>query len=173
MMEIHQKSLDFLGYPQYSISQDGEVFSRYSSKQLRENKCSKYRQVTLYNNDGHKTFLVHRLVALAFLPNPYNYETVDHIDYNIENNCVANLRWLPKCENSKRSWDDKNHDGQKVCICQFNLDGKLLNKFNSIQEAANEIGCDRSNISRACSLGRKCKGYIWTYDNTEGWCDNE
>ena len=41
-MEIHKKSLDFLGYPQYSISQDGEVFSQYSSKQLRENKCSKY-----------------------------------------------------------------------------------------------------------------------------------
>lgn len=45
---------------------------------------------------------IHRLVAEAYLPNPNNYDTVDHIDFNITNNCVNNLQWMSRHENSRK-----------------------------------------------------------------------
>lgn len=45
---------------------------------------------------------VHRLVAEAFIPNPENFDTVDHIDCNGLNNCVINLRWMSREDNNKR-----------------------------------------------------------------------
>lgn len=50
--------------------------------------------VTLQKTDktGKSNLLVHRIVAEAFIPNPNNYQEVDHIDKNPKNNCASNLR---------------------------------------------------------------------------------
>lgn len=45
---------------------------------------------------------VHRLVAKAFIPNPHNYEQVDHINNDRTDNRVANLRWMPRQRNNQR-----------------------------------------------------------------------
>ena len=50
-----------------------------------------------------KNFCVHRLVAEAFIPNPLNKPFVDHIDTNIDNNCVSNLRWVTQQENCQNA----------------------------------------------------------------------
>ena len=50
-----------------------------------------YLRVEMSVNGEHKLNLVHQLVAQAFIPNPNNYEQVNHIDGNKENNCVSNL----------------------------------------------------------------------------------
>ena len=52
-----------------------------------------YSTVTLMTN---KRFLVHRLVAIAFIPNPNNYAEVNHIDWNKKNNSVENLEWCTR-----------------------------------------------------------------------------
>ena len=59
-----------------------------------------YCKYNLINDDGKsKKMNGHRLVALAFLPNPENHGQVDHMDRNKLNNCVFNLRWISHAEN--------------------------------------------------------------------------
>lgn len=69
-----------------------------------------YLKVSL-NNNGQKTFFVHRLIAETFIPNPNNLPTVDHIDRNKMNNCIENLRWInqigqAKNRNNKSNWGE-------------------------------------------------------------------
>ena len=59
-------------------------------------------------NIGGKNFRIHRLVALAFLPNDdISKDTVDHIDNNKDNNRLDNLQWLSRLDNIKKEWQDK------------------------------------------------------------------
>jgi hypothetical protein len=64
-----------------------------------------YLNVNLSINGSQKTEGIHRLVAKAFIPNPKNKPDVNHIDGNKLNNCVENLEWATKSENSKHAWD--------------------------------------------------------------------
>lgn len=61
-----------------------------------------YYRVSLCSDGKVKTFLVHRLVALAFVPNPDNKPAIDHIDGNPSNNLASNLRWV--------TWRENNHN---------------------------------------------------------------
>lgn len=63
-----------------------------------------YLNVCLTANKNQKWFLVHRLVAQAFLPNPENKPTVNHIDGNKQNNSVSNLEWCTQKENIAHAW---------------------------------------------------------------------
>lgn len=61
-------------------------------------------------NDGAKikTYGVHRLVAMAFIPNPDGKPETNHKDYNRSNNTVGNLEWVTKSENQKHSGRNPN-----------------------------------------------------------------
>ena len=66
----------------------------------KEGKAGYYR-VNLRKNGKTKTCNIHRLVALAFIPNPLNKPEVDHIDTDKTNNNVKNLRWCSAVENMR------------------------------------------------------------------------
>ena len=121
-----------------------------------------YSMITLHV-DKIKTYSVHRLVAKAFLKNPLDKETVNHIDGNKLNNCVSNLEWNTWAENN-------NHAIRKglnnVCrsVNQYTLDGLLIAGFRSAKEASDVIGCCPGNIIKACRGKLNIvSGFIWKY----------
>lgn len=59
-----------------------------------------YPAVTLFKGEGPKMIKVHRLVAEAFIPNPCNYDQINHIDGDKTNNHVANLEWCTSSHNN-------------------------------------------------------------------------
>lgn len=89
-------------YKDYYVTIEGDVFStKYNSP--RKVKCNwvkspdSYHTVRLSNGKGeNRTFYVHRLVALSFLPNPSQCNKIHHIDGNLQNNHLTNLKWIGK-----------------------------------------------------------------------------
>ena len=63
-----------------------------------------YKKVVLSKNGRQKSFQVHRLVALAFIPNPGKKPQVNHIDGNPSNNRLENLEWATGGENLIHSY---------------------------------------------------------------------
>jgi hypothetical protein len=68
-----------------------------------------YYSIQLYKAGKRKGYAVHRLVAMHFLINKENYETVDHIDANKKNNHYTNLEWVTNAENSRRKVEKRLH----------------------------------------------------------------
>ena len=142
---------DFKGY---AITSCGKVWSFKTNRFLKPSKNDKgYLQVWLTNGNGYgKTVAIHRLVALAYILNPNNLETVDHIDENKEHNYINNLRWMTREENKNRSWCKKVY-----CI-------ELDKVFESGAAAARELGLHKSKISLVCNGKRnKTGGYHFQF----------
>lgn len=115
MKEIH-------GYDgHYYITKDGRVWSspKYRIKNGRYLKPwlvgHGYESVMLYKDKKPKKFLVHRLVATAFISNPESLLEVNHKDGDIRNNTVDNLEWVSSKENKRQAWDMGlySHKGKK------------------------------------------------------------
>lgn len=106
-----------------------------------------YCTVTLYKNSLSQIKRVHRLVAEAYIPNPENKETVNHIDGNKQNNTVENLEWNTQSENI-------NHSIKTGLVSHSPyVSGAKLNK-TQIQEIRNiHIPYDKKTGTRA--LARK------------------
>jgi hypothetical protein len=83
-------------------------------KILKYGKTGRYLMVSLCKEGKVKAFTVHRLVAIAFIPNPKNKPNVDHIDTNCLNNCADNLRWVTQSENSMNPLTRKHLSESKI-----------------------------------------------------------
>lgn len=97
MTEIWKDIEGFEG--RYQISNLGNVKSlRYGGRDEVRNLVPKinnkgYEWVELILNGKRSCLQIHRLVAIAFIPNPYNYPIINHKDENPRNNSVDNLEW--------------------------------------------------------------------------------
>ncbi len=86
----------------YSVDKQGRIYSHRSNRYIASGKPNnwwEYVVVGLYKEGKAKLFPVHRLVAMAFIPNPNNLPIVNHKDGNKQNNCVENLEWCTQKEN--------------------------------------------------------------------------
>lgn len=127
----------------YEVSNTGLVKGLKSNKVLKPIVLKNgYLQVNLCKNNEPKKFLVHRLVATAFIPNPKNKPTVEHIDGKKTNNHIDNLCWATKSEQEQTRpckgycWD-KSRD---KWIAKIKIPGKEkvknLGRFEKEEDAS-------------------------------------
>lgn len=160
----------------YQVSSLGRVrgLDRYSGSKfirgqlLRGAKSNRgYLCVLLWNNKKKKKYSVHRLVAEAFIPNPFLKPCVDHIDTDKTNNTVMNLRWVTHQENMLNSITYRQnitqHQSKKKRIECFTLDGEFVKNYESIisvRKDGHSAGC----VSQCCrGLQIKHHDLIWKY----------
>lgn len=123
-----------------------------------------YLRLVLSVNNKRKTISAHRSVAEAFIPNPNNWETVNHKDFNKNNNCSNNLEWLPISLNIRHSCINGRHF--KKPINQFDLKGNFIKEWGSAYQVECELGYFATLISRCCRGAQKHhKQYIWRFKN--------
>lgn len=159
-------------FPNYVIYSDGRIWSNASNIFMSLSKTSEgYLGTILTNKNGKRVSIkIHRLVALAFLPNPNNYQYVNHKDEDPTNNDVTNLEWCTAQYNELYG----SHINcllsppQTVEMLDPNTD-EILQIFTSMSEAAKRVGKPRqghANISACCSGRRKTAyGYKWRKKN--------
>lgn len=168
------------GYEKYSVSDTGLVRNDLTGKTLIPfvTKKGGYLRLNLTENGKQKKHLVHRLVAQAFVPNPNNLETVDHINGDKTDNRVENLQWLSNQDNTKRFWNGIS-DERRANISNFlkgNADRyrKETSKpvvcletdkvYESSGQAARDLNLCRSHILRvAKGEYKQIKGYHFRF----------
>lgn len=157
----------------YEYKRNGKIFV----KRMKPHICStsispstNYRRMTFVEGCIKRTYLVHRIVAEAFIPNPCGYSCIDHIDDDPTNNIAENLQWCSyKMNNSKPHHHISASNSRKGrpainrrAIAQIKS-GQLFRVFDSMQEAE-LLGYHHSAISRVCSGKLPLyKGFKWMY----------
>lgn len=92
---------DVVGYENgYLISSKGRVFSKHRNIMRKTHLNNRgYELCSCYKNRKTRFVLVHRMVALAFIPQPKGKNVINHIDCNTKNNSVENLEWCDMSHN--------------------------------------------------------------------------
>lgn len=165
------------GFPNYEVSDLGSVRSlnwrgKGNSQRLFLKPHNKgYLQVELANERGRKTFLVHRLVADAFIPNPDHYPLVNHLDADRTNNRVENLEWCTQSQNMRYAYSLPSNKrlvrrGRRRAeqVLQIDMDGNVVRTWEDVRTIKVETGMSDWSIAECCRGNRKTAyGYKWRF----------
>jgi hypothetical protein len=157
------REIEFEGYP-YAASNMGRIRLKTGGITLGSTRDG-YRICNTHH-------LVHRIVALAFIPNPDKKPFVNHIDGNRGNNRISNLEWVTPRENVRHAIATglKGAGKHGRSVRQLDLAGGLIAEHRSITDASRATGCNSGNIGSACR-GERYKtvgGFRWEYGEQLG-----
>ena len=104
---------DIAEFPGYQVSDLGRVRNKNGLILKQRIRKDYYASINLYlNKDTFKSFSIHRLVGIAFIPNPENYPTINHINRNRSDNRLINLEWASYSkQNIERKHKENNTSG--------------------------------------------------------------
>lgn len=171
---------DIEGYPNYMVSNMGRVKSLNYNRTGKEKimKGGKdnndYLFIILSKKGKVKKYLVHRLVAQVFIPNPNNFSEVNHKDEDKQNNCVENLEWCSREYNINYGTHNKRvAKTLSKPILQFTKNGEFIRKWDSATQVEKELGIYHSSITKCLKGKQKTSGeYIWMYAVINGFTVN-
>lgn len=168
------------GYPHYKASEDGRIWSEYSRRFLKPSRQfdTGYVSVDLFEDGKRKRIAVHRLVAIAFLPNPNNYPVINHKNEIRDDNRASNLEWCTQkynvnygsCiekrkrnhvytpESLKRLQQAGTRATMKQTVC---VETGIV--YESAKQASEQTGISHTNIVRAVKRGIRAGGFHWEY----------
>ena len=156
------------GYENYAVSNYGNVKNIITGNILKPGDNGRgYFHVRLYNSDHvAKGIMIHRLVALAFIPNPLNLPQINHIDEDKHNNRVDNLEWITSLDNINHGTHNERvglNNPNRRPICSINSMGEIK-YFDSARHAQRYY---RTIGIVVCPAGitKALKGVIDTYKN--------
>lgn len=145
------------GHPHYFVSNLGRVYmedrpvwcKKNNSYSIKKGHFCKpyytnskhYARIGMMVNNKQKQYQLHRLVAVAFIPNPENKPQVNHIDGDKTNNAVSNLEWVTNLENMQKSWETGLRESMRVKMSAKAPARKLSDEdVLYIREEFNKIG---------------------------------
>ena len=159
---------DVVGYEGiYEVSDTGEVRThknKTTSNQKYKNRKWKQRilkqkvtkdntcRVSLWKDGKEQTWLVHRLVAFAFIPTVLNKNSINHIDGSRLNNNVSNLEWCDHKENNNHAFDNDLMTSH-IKVVLVNKETKEPHYFRSLSKASEFLGCSHGYISLRMKKG--------------------
>ena len=164
---------DIKGYEGlYQVSNRGRVKSLWFGKEniLKPGSCRGYLHIGLSKNGEYKQYMVHRLVAQAFLSNPNNLSVINHKDENKTNNSIENLEWCDHKYNinfgtrNQRCAEKMTNGKLSKPVLQYEKSGEFVREWKSTRDVQRNLGFANSSISRCCNGKLKTSyGFIWKY----------
>ena len=163
--------VDILNYEGlYQISNLGRVKNFKTNKILKQSIAKGYNRIRIKS----KNYLVHRLIAQAFIPNPYNKPQINHIDSNRLNNDINNLEWCTPKENIihgiiygniKYDYLVKYNVQHIKKIDMYDLNHNYIRSFSSITNAHRFFGSKPTGSISKCVNGHRktAYGYRWSF----------
>lgn len=164
-------------------NKDRWIHQKNNSKSFKKGRILKplsnakgYYKVALCNKPHRKRIYVHRLVALAFIPNLNNLPEINHKDENTHNNCASNLEWCSRLYNINYGTLNKRRiKSFEKPVAQFDKNNNLIKVFECAKDASIATGISRSSIQGVAShytyhtkygetkVRQIAGGYKWKY----------
>lgn len=175
---------DIAGYEGlYAVTENGQVWSYPKRVPVGKNggfrnnegcwlkacyvtRKTRHLRVYLAKNGIKKPVFVHRLVGLAFIPNPKNYPHINHLDGNPENNVIANLEWCTPQQNSQHAYKTGLTPPPMSKSGEENTNAKLTNEIVLAIREAYRIKPNAAEVAR--QFNRK-PSHVWDICNRIRW----
>lgn len=157
-----------IGVKNYEVSNFGNVRNTKHGQtyllKKNTNNSKGYERIGLMITDKlQKHYSVHRLVALAFIPNPENKREVNHKDECKTNNHYTNLEWTTPSENVRHSIETWRRKAKKRAVACYDSNGNLIKSYVSQKSVEND-GYDHTFICKVVKGKQKTAyGYTWKY----------
>lgn len=153
----------------YGATSDGKIYKLKDGKPFkrigipRTNGRHNYTSTSLYKDGKKHDVMVHRIIAETFIPNPNNFQCVNHKDGDKHNNNVDNLEWVTYSENTQHAVDHGLYHTSKVVPGREKF--SFLRGFNQVPvSCASKV---KEEILQALKLNNRVSWYQRLYGNVE------